>query len=213
MPVTELAFLPTNTPGAVPPALHALGRTALAAQDAWCAAHAGPAYAVPAPQRGAAVWQQREDGGTALVTAHWASAAQHRAWVASDANRAAWPPMAPFLRGEDVVLFHVAEAELLPETTVRGGKVVVVGRCRMRAERRPAFEAVLRGNGPAGGAEGGWRIEKEDGTEEYVFVKGCESEEEAAAFVEGEGEGVEMLLEALRGAAEEVEVRSYTRIV
>ena len=90
MTVTELAFLPSATPGEVPAAYLREGTAAIEAQDQWCAENFPPATATTTTtdpegekphwhrsRRGAALYQQREDAGAVLVTAHWASVEQH----------------------------------------------------------------------------------------------------------------------------------------
>ncbi|KAI0603192.1 hypothetical protein F4775DRAFT_598309 [Biscogniauxia sp. FL1348] len=232
MPVTELAFLPSATPGEVPAALLREGTAALEAQDQWWAENCTPitptTTTITAPsnstgetkqkphreQRGAAFYQQREDGGdggVVLVTAHWASVNQHRAWIASAANRDAMARLAPLLgkgKGKEVRLFHVRDAQMFTPETL-GAAVVSVARARVSDVR--VFE---EGRGKSGAGVGGWRIEKgEEGEEEeYVLVQGWESEEEADRWAEGGG-GFAERFGALMDVVVKVDVKTYRRIL
>lgn len=95
-PVTEIAQFSLPDHESVP-AFVAAFREAMRLQDKWCAAHCdppqppeGPQPATAAEARGAALYA-RADGGPRdiLITAHWASLAEHEAWIASPANTAA----------------------------------------------------------------------------------------------------------------------------
>lgn len=140
--------------------------------------------------------------GAALLTAHWASVAQHGEWIASDANRAdLLPRLLARIDPARLVFFHVdgveafpcaptavatggaaaAEEEVLP---VLRAPVVSVVRCRVVPGGREAFEAAWPGADAAlhagarpYGHRGGWRIEKEaredgDGEWEEYVVVG-----------------------------------------
>ncbi|KAI1490046.1 hypothetical protein F5X96DRAFT_670091 [Biscogniauxia mediterranea] len=224
MAVTELAFLPTATPGEVPAALLREGTAALEIQDQWCAENSPTTTTTTtttaaAVRRGAALYQQREDGGgTMLVTAHWASVEQHRAWIASAANRGAMARLAPLLgeRGKDIVFFHVRDAELFPPETL-AAPVLSVARARVAVADARAFEEGLERSGGGGvpGHRGGWRIERVEGEEEgeeeeYVLVGGWESEEEADRWAEG---GFAERFGALMGVVVGVDVKTYRRIL
>ncbi|KAI0480071.1 hypothetical protein GGR56DRAFT_624378 [Xylariaceae sp. FL0804] len=88
MPVTELAWLPLKSPGKISAQVVEHARAALDAQSTWCAENA-PSLPTGSPAaRGAAIFQEREEPKTLLVTAHWESAEQHLQWIGSEANQA-----------------------------------------------------------------------------------------------------------------------------
>ncbi|KAI1496725.1 hypothetical protein F5X99DRAFT_399474 [Biscogniauxia marginata] len=237
MPVTELAFLPSRTPGEVSAPLLSEGTAALEAQDRWCeenftaGGEGGRAGGKPRwrrESRGAALFRPRGgDRGVVLVTAHWDSPEQHHAWIASDANQEGMGRLLPLVRAEDVVFFHVGGVEMFPDVdgegkATLGAPVVSVTRVRVRDADKQAFEEGFerdRGGKFDGLAapyrhRGGWRIEREgEGEEEFVLVGGWESGEKAEAWAEGDGETFGACFEALRPLVVEVDVQTYERIL
>ncbi|KAI0879583.1 hypothetical protein GGS24DRAFT_3481 [Hypoxylon argillaceum] len=218
MPVTELAWIPSATPGSIPPALVEAGRKGMEAQSEWAARHAPATLPSGAPAaRGAALYQQREDGGVALVTAHWDSAAQHRACVASEGNRRAMEAIAPHARAAAITFFHVEGAWMLPPETLAAGLLSVV---RIGVEGRGQVEEIweqARGmlERRAGLAHmAGWRIEREqgweEGREEFVVVGAWRDEGALDGFKDGrENQGWD---EVWKGRVLDMDIKTYGRI-
>ncbi|KAI5926384.1 hypothetical protein F4810DRAFT_535108 [Camillea tinctor] len=237
MTVTELAFLPSATPGEVPAAYLREGTAAIEAQDQWCAENfpvtdtttstpTDPEGGKPhwhRERRGAALYQQRSDGGVVLVTAHWASVEQHQAWIASPANQGVMARLAPLVSAQDVAFFHVRDAEMFTPHTL-GAPVLSVTRVRVRAE---AGEFMGRFESERGKAldeltapyrhTAGWRVERVEGAaegeEELVVVGGWESEESAGRWEEGGGRAFAERFGGLMREVLGVDVKTYRRIL
>ncbi|GAP89683.1 hypothetical protein SAMD00023353_3501000 [Rosellinia necatrix] len=226
MTVTELAWIPSATPGSIPPAFLAACREGIEAQGEWITTQEPPTTTTsssPSPRgppsaRGAALYQQREDRGVMLITAHWASAGQHAACIASAQNRAAMGAIAAHAVAAEVRYFHVDGVRMFGAETLGAGPLLSVARigvaARNRGEVEKAWEARARERLAAeSGFEhaAGWRIEKEPGREdrdEFVVVGAWRDEEALARFAVG-GKAWDDVWE---GVGLEMDVTTYNRI-
>ncbi|KAI1353127.1 hypothetical protein F5Y01DRAFT_277913 [Xylaria sp. FL0043] len=197
MPVTELAFIPSATPGTIPPAFLRASWEGIEAQNNWAAANASSTLpSGPPAVRGAAIYQQREDRGIMLITAHWDSPAQHAECIASEENRGAMRALAPHSVASEIKFFHVDGVQLFGGETLDAGllsmlRVSVEGK-REEVERiwKDGDDGVRRLLFRSSGLEhiGGWRIEKEKGKEdrdEFVVVGAWRDEDALSRFTEG----------------------------
>ncbi|KAK7755828.1 hypothetical protein SLS62_002113 [Diatrype stigma] len=242
MPVTELAFLTlTSTPrrqdGAstttITPEFEAATAEALRVQDAWCAANLpGAAHGGGREARGAALFQQVEDPAVVLLTAHWASVAEHGVWIASEENQRVFGALGAHIDFDKVRFFHVAGVEAFSSsssdtsgaattTPVLQSPVVGIARCFVAGDKKAEFERVygdLKGIRDALARphvhRGGWRIEKEEGregVEEYVVIGGWDSVEAAEEFSKQEGSA--RYYEAITSVILGSESRHYKRVL
>ncbi|KAK7927741.1 hypothetical protein PG985_004739 [Apiospora marii] len=213
MPVTELAHLPllpssTSTSGGVPqgptPALLATAREVLNIQDAWCAENL-PGDSKKPPQ-GVGLFSRVDDPSMLLLTAHWDSTAQHGEWIQSQANRDVLEKLTPHLDMSRVSLFHVdgLEAFTGPDTKAEGEMAVLsaayvsVSRFVVAADHKASFERAMTEVGHIQQDfvspfvhRGGWRIEKQEGSEdkdECVLIGGWDGLAKHAEFAKSEGE-------------------------
>ncbi|KAK8128227.1 hypothetical protein PG984_009335 [Apiospora sp. TS-2023a] len=236
MPVTEIAHLPllppsTSTPGGVPqgptPALLAVTREVLNIQDAWCAENL-PSNSKKPPQ-GVGLFSQVDDPSTLLLTAHWDSAAQHGEWIQSQANRDVLEKLVPHLDMSRVSLFHVDSVEAFtgPDTKAEGEKAtlsaeyVSVSRFVVTAGQKAGFEGAWAEVGHIRQDfvspfvhRGGWRIEKQEGSEEndeYVLIGGWDSLAKHAEFAKSEGYAE--YDKTLRAAMLECDTKFYQRVL
>ncbi|KAI1429302.1 hypothetical protein F5Y12DRAFT_478127 [Xylaria sp. FL1777] len=220
MPVTELAFVPSATPGSIPPALVKATWEGIHGQGDWMAANAPSTIpSGPPAARGAALFQQREDRGVMLVTAHWESAAQHAECIASEENQKAMKAITAHAIGADVKYFHVDGVQLFGGETL-DARLLSMLRIGVKEGKRGEIEGIWNGGG--GGAKnplfgsagfehiGGWRVEKELGKEdrdEFVVVGAWSSEDALSRFAEGREWD-----EVWKGAVLETSVTTYSRI-
>lgn len=225
MPVTELAWIPSATAGSVPPALLELGRKGMEAQGAWVAKQASSTLPRgPPAARGAALYQGREDKGTMLITAHWDSAAQHLACVASEENKAAMEAVEPLVVVQGVKFFHIDGVQVFDKETLDSGllSVVRIGVDTGEEGKRGLVEKVWeeRARGLIGAVSGfehkaGWRIEREKGgqeeRDEFVVAGAWGDESTLGRF--GVGEGREAWDEAWNGVVLDMKFETFNRIV
>ncbi|KAI1116991.1 hypothetical protein F5Y14DRAFT_13880 [Nemania sp. NC0429] len=225
MPVTELAWIPSATPGCVSPALVEAICKGIEAQSEWAAKHASSTLpAGPPAARGAALYRQREDPGVALVTAHWDSPAQHVACIGSEENRGAMQAIARHAVAEGVRFFHVEGAWMFgPETLEAGRPLLSVVRIGVEGgdeARRARVERIWEGKAKgvvdawAGvGHCAGWRVEKEVGggeaRDEFVVVGAWRDGDALSRFV---GDGMAEWDEVWGDVALEMDVKTYSRI-
>lgn len=240
MPVTELARLPllpsssTSTSEGVPqgptPALLATVREVLSIQDAWCAENL-PSNSKKPPQ-GVGLFRQVDDPSTLLLTAHWDSAAQHGEWIQSQANRDVLEKLTPHVDIPRVSLFHVDGLEAFtagPETdanaegekAVLSAEYVSVSRFVVAADQRAGFERAWAEVGHIRQDfvspfvhRGGWRIEKQEGSEdkdEFVLIGGWDSLAKHAEFAESGG--YEEYDKNMKGAVLACNTEFYQRVL
>ncbi|KAI0816261.1 hypothetical protein GGR55DRAFT_674466 [Xylaria sp. FL0064] len=198
MPVTELAFIPSATPGTIPPAFLKASWEGIEAQKNWAAANASSALpSGPPAVRGAAIYQQREDKGIMLITAHWDSPAQHAECIASEENREAMRALASHSVASEIKFFHLDGVQLFGRETLDAGLLSMLRVC-VGEGRREEIERVWNDSDDgvrkvlfrSSGFEhiGGWRIEKEQGKEdrdEFVVVGAWRDEDALSRFAEG----------------------------
>ncbi|KAI1822667.1 hypothetical protein F4861DRAFT_550565 [Xylaria intraflava] len=223
MPVTELAWIRSATPGSVPPALITAAREGMEAQSLWAETYA-VATLPPGPPavRGAALFRQLEDAGVMLITAHWDSKAQHAECIASRENREAMAAVVPLIAPEGgVVIRHVDGVSMFGADTLGAGFLSIVrigARVGSEGDARGRVEGVWgRVTGLLSEASGfehsaGWRVEKSEveGREEFVVVGGWRDEEALKGFTGGEVRRA--WDEAWRDVVMDVEVTTYRRI-
>ncbi|XDG01390.1 hypothetical protein ABKA04_001005 [Annulohypoxylon sp. FPYF3050] len=221
MTVTEISILPTTTPGEITAELRKIGVDGIAFQGEWCAKNAPWLI----PDRGAALFQQVEEPGVALVSAHWDSVDQHHAVLATDENQKISVDLAPHLDLAKMRPGHIDGVKMLPKDEGEGfvssldAPVLVVTIWTMRSENKTRFEEAL---GKVKGVldefvkpyrhRGGWKIEKADGEdiELYFILGGSDSVEKSATFIQAEG--YDRYNQALSPLALSVETKHYKRI-
>ncbi|KAI1092390.1 hypothetical protein F5B19DRAFT_207432 [Rostrohypoxylon terebratum] len=221
MTVTEISILPTSTPGEITPELRKIGVDGVAFQGEWCAKYA-PWLT---QDRGAAFFQQVEDLGVALVSAHWDSVDQHHAVLATPENQQISADLAPHLDLAKMRPGHIDGVKMLPKDEGEGfvsaldAPVLVVTIWTVRNENKARFEEAL---GKVKGVlddfvkpyrhRGGWKIEKADGedVELYFMVGGSDSVEKSATFTQADG--YDRYSEALTPLVLSVETNHYKRI-
>ncbi|KAI0481526.1 hypothetical protein F4859DRAFT_423330 [Xylaria cf. heliscus] len=220
MPVTELAWIPSGTPGSIPPAYIEACRKGIEIQHEWIAKHAS-ATSPPGPPaaRGAALYQQREDRSIGLITAHWGSQAQHHDCIASEGNAEAMKEIAAHAVLADIRVFHVEGVRMLGVETLDAGLLSILRISLPEGEREKVEKNVWNENAKgllsaAAGFEhtAGWRIEKEQGKEdrdEFVVVGAWRDEDALNSFTEGNAAWNETWKEVALG----IDVKSYTRVV
>ncbi|KAI0194163.1 hypothetical protein F4808DRAFT_352738 [Astrocystis sublimbata] len=222
MPVTELAWVPSRTLLSITPEYIEAGRRAIDFQNMWVAKHASSTLPVGPPAvRGAALFQQREDAGIGLLTAHWDSVAQHMTAIMSGENLAALETMSKHADIKTVKHFHVDAGSMLSQETLDAGllsivRITVEGQENGKEKvenvwREKAKEGLEEVAGMGHGA--GWRVEKEkekgkEEMEEFVVVGAWKSEDELASFMQGN----QAWKEAWLAVALEVDVKSYRRL-
>ncbi|CAJ2509944.1 Uu.00g058440.m01.CDS01 [Anthostomella pinea] len=234
MPVTELATIPSATPGHVPVALVEVLKAAQVLQGEWCTAHAPSLpldHGVPA-RRGAALYVRLDDPGVVLITAHWESTAQHAACVASELNQRAMGSFLPLVVAEGIHYFHVGGVEMFGDGDGDGKReeepplhaaVVSVARVMASRVKQAGFEeafASVKGLLDKATSpwvhKSGWRIEREEGrdedVEEFVLVGGWESEEKVREYLEGRWEGFGEYMDALRPLVLDVDLTAYRKL-
>ncbi|KAH8681300.1 hypothetical protein BX600DRAFT_505012 [Xylariales sp. PMI_506] len=199
MPVTELAFFPlssrsTGTDLALPADLHEIMGAVLQVQDDWCTSNLGSGSSdahsrYGAGARGAAFFRRVDDPSALLLTAHWSSVAEHRVWIASEANQAvAFASLKPFVDLQRAEMFHVEGVSAFPDAADAGvvptirAPVVEVSRFTMPLAHKDEFNSViatviskLHGFALPHIHRGGWKIEKTDGSDdvaEYILIGG-----------------------------------------
>ncbi|KAI0440493.1 hypothetical protein F4803DRAFT_527183 [Xylaria telfairii] len=219
MPVSELAWLPSATPGSLPPAYVKACREGIESQNEWVAKHASSTLPLGPPTvRGAALYQQREDRGIGLITAHWDSPAQHLDCIASAENLQAMKEIASHTVATDIKFFHIEGALVFSVETLDAGLLSVL-RIAVAEGKREKAENVWDGNvksllRSAAGFDhtAGWRIEKEQGKEdrdEFVVVGAWSDEDALNRFANGNSAWDE----AWKDVALEIDTKSYTRVV
>ncbi|KAI0434140.1 hypothetical protein F5Y09DRAFT_6092 [Xylaria sp. FL1042] len=221
MPVTELAFIPSATPGSIPPAFLKASWEGIEAQNNWAAANASSTLpSGPPAVRGAAVYQQREDRGIMLITAHWDSPAQHAECIASEENMGAMKALASHSVASEIRFFHVDGVRLFGKETLDTGLLSML-RISVEGGNGREIERIWNDDGDDGvkkllfesaGFEhiGGWRVEKEQGKEdrdEFVVVGAWRDEDALSRFAEGKEWD-----QVWKGAVLETNVTTYSRL-
>ncbi|KAI1302582.1 hypothetical protein F5Y03DRAFT_206408 [Xylaria venustula] len=216
MPVTELAFIPSATPGSIPQAFLKATWEGIEAQNDWVAANAASTLPSGPPSvRGAAIYQQHEDKGTILITAHWDSPAQHAECIASEENRGAMRAIASHAVASEIQFFHVDGVWLFGRETLEA-RLLSVLRVSVEEGKRGEIEKIWDGEVKnalfaSAGFEhiGGWRVEKEPGKEDrdqFVFVGGWSDEGALSRFAR------ETDKEMWKGLVLEANVTTYSRL-
>jgi hypothetical protein len=212
MPVTELAFFPT-TSGTVSPALLEATAKAFQIQDEWCASNLpSPPSVVPMAggleARGVAYFQQVEDPSVTMLTAHWDSVAQHMAWIGTEANKSLFPLLDGHLAWDKMRFFHIDGVSVF-QREVMESEIVTIARYGVGGlEKKAAVTKALEELRPFG-AYGGWRIEKDEGRQdwdEFVVVHG------RARDAAGDKQ-LEELQEMLRKMSQDCVVETYRRVL
>ncbi|KAI1330511.1 hypothetical protein F5Y16DRAFT_363364 [Xylariaceae sp. FL0255] len=228
MPVTELAWIPSSTPGVIAQEFIDIGPSILVTQGNWLEANAGETGPRgPAETRGAAYYRQLEDRGVALITCHWHTVAQHYQWIQSDENKSALAGIAPFLDMASVKLFHVDDVEAFPAETLALPFLSVVrlkvegeSESTKRAEVQKKWKSVkdLLEHEAGSTHRAGWMIEKEmvDGKEidQYVIVGAWKDGEALKSFIDGTWKNAEAWKAAWKtgGLVSAVEPTSYEQL-
>ncbi|KAK8051404.1 hypothetical protein PG993_002789 [Apiospora rasikravindrae] len=233
MPVTELAYLPllsSNSEG-VPqdptPAFLDTAREVLRIQDGWCAENLPSDFKKP-PQ-GVGLFVQVDNSRSLLLTAHWDSTARHGEWIQSQANQDVLKMLTPYVDMPRVSLFHVdgvdaftgPNAKAEGENAVLSAKYVSVSRFRVAADKKAGFERAWAEVGHILQAfvspfvhRGGWRIEKQEGSEdqdEFVLIGGWDNLAKHANFVGSEGYAV--YYETIKTAMLDCDTRFYRKVL
>ncbi|KAI0882033.1 uncharacterized protein GGS22DRAFT_191764 [Annulohypoxylon maeteangense] len=221
MTVTEIAILPSSTPGEITETLRNLYITGIAFQGEWCATNA-PWLT---QDRGEALFQQVEDPAVAVITAHWDSIDQHHGILATPENQKLLVDLEPHLSAATARPGHIHGLHMFPKSEDEGfvsafaAPVLVVTVWTVRRENKTRFEEAL---GRVKGVldrfvvpyrhRGGWKIEKVDGEdiEQYFIAGGLDSVEKSAAFAQAEG--YDKYSQALSSLALDVETKHYQRI-
>ncbi|KAI2642900.1 hypothetical protein GGS21DRAFT_197578 [Xylaria nigripes] len=195
MPVTELAWIPSATPGSISEKLLTACWKGITAQSEWVAKHARSTLpSGPPAVRGAALYQQREDTGVMLVTAHWDSPAQHAECIASHENKQAMAAMAPHVLRSEISILHVEGVHMLGEKTLDTG-ILSIARIGIDETKRVQIEALwdrvkeLLCTGAECEHLGGWRIEDDldiDGRDEFIIVGAWRDEDALRRFTDGD---------------------------
>ncbi|KAI1268244.1 hypothetical protein F5Y18DRAFT_374389 [Xylariaceae sp. FL1019] len=221
MTVTELAWIPTNTPGAVRPEYIEAGRKAIDVQSEWTKAHAPTLPAGPRAARGAALYQQVEDRSITLVTAHWASVAQHHEWIGSSENSAAMGNLGPMIDPSRVEFFHLEGVEMFPVDTIEQ-RLLTVLRILVQDDKKEKVERTwteVRGSlEMVAGSEhrSGWRIERQkddDKMEEFVIIGAWKEQAALTEFQNGKWNGREEWDKKWSEMGVVVDVKCYERLV
>lgn len=132
------------------------------------------------------VFQQVENAGRLLLTAHWDSPEQHKQWIDSDVNKDIMPRFAEFLDMSKLLFYHVDGVAPFSCRSSAGSHafvpdMVIVSRYFVPKARKRAFGAAMEELLSREGQDGkpvaacGWRIEKDeamerDGIEELNVV-------------------------------------------
>ncbi|KAK7956777.1 uncharacterized protein PG986_005999 [Apiospora aurea] len=164
-----------------------------------------------------------------LLTAHWDSTARHGEWIQSQANRDVLQMLAPYLDMPRVSLFHVdgveaftgPDAKAEGEKAVLGSEYVSVSLFKVAADKNAGFERAWAEVGHILQAfvspfvhRGGWRIEKQRGSDdkdEFVLVGGWDDLAKHAEFVESEGYAE--YYETIKAAMLECDTKFYRRVL
>ncbi|RHZ54379.1 uncharacterized protein CDV56_106056 [Aspergillus thermomutatus] len=138
------------------------------------------------------LFSQVEDPSLIYLVGGWDSAQQHYDWIPSATNQGIMERLSKEM--EVVWMFHVdgdaaRQGELLTEASV-----VAVGRYFMTAEEKEGFKRVfeetqhhLEGFTKPLPVFKGWRIEKEEGKEEFVLFSGWTEVQQHFDFARSEG--------------------------
>ncbi|KAI2623963.1 hypothetical protein GGS26DRAFT_215635 [Hypomontagnella submonticulosa] len=223
MPITEAALLLSNISGEVPPALRDLGVAAIAIQGEWCR--------INAPwlteDRGTALFQELENPGIILITAHWDSIEQHHACIASPENQKIIVDLVPHLDAAAVKPRHIDRLHVFPASESEEGlipalkaPILSVTIWAVWSKNKTVFEqALAQVKGGLDAAtmpyrhRGGWMIEKDEdkpNVEHFVMVGGLESSDQNAALAKTKALGEHY--QALSSLTLEVETKHYKRI-
>lgn len=181
MVVTEVAILKLKK-DYNPAALSTAIKTALPIQDDWVAQHQ-PAIRRAGRQQTDAYIDANTDISSAIyLIAPWASPEGHWEWIRSEENGKANAALGPFLTTESdpVLLFHLESAgDTKDFTSLSFPASMTITRIMIKSSSKSAMqEAYKAAEGKLVGRSGiwaGWRIEKQDDTEELVvFWAGTE---------------------------------------
>ncbi|KAF2966870.1 hypothetical protein GQX73_g6700 [Xylaria multiplex] len=220
MPVTELAWIPSATPGSIPPAFLEAGQKGMEAQSEWAAAYASSTLpSGPPAARGAALYQQHEDRGIVLVTAHWDSPAQHAECIAGKENQQAMAAIAPHAIVSDVKFFHVEGVQMFNKETLDAGLLSILRiSVGMEGGKREQVEKIwsevkdLLVTSAGFEHTGGWKAEKDQG-DEFVVVGAWRREDALSRFAGGEEwENARAWDEMWKGVVLGIDVKAYSRI-
>ncbi|KAI1454040.1 hypothetical protein F4805DRAFT_477862 [Annulohypoxylon moriforme] len=196
MAVTEIALMASSAPGEIPEALRNLGVAGIALQGEWCAKDAPWLI----PDRGAALFQQVEDPGMLLITAHWDSVDQHHAVLVTPENQELLVDLPPLVNAAIIRPGHVDGGHMFPKSEDEGFAPALTA---------PALVGVLDEFVKPYRHRGGWKIEKADGEdiEQYFIAGGLDNVKKSAAFAHAEGYD-----QSLSPLALNVETKHYKRI-
>ncbi|KAI0512666.1 hypothetical protein F5B22DRAFT_614790 [Xylaria bambusicola] len=215
MPVTELAWIPSNIPGTISPEFLNALREGMEAQGDWAAANASSTLPPgPPANRGAALYQQREDPGMVLITAHWDSKEQHLECIVSEENQQGLRAVADHSVVTEIKVFHVDGVQMFGKETLDAGRLSIL-RVGVKEGNREKLEKIWNEDAKnlvssRAGFEhtGGWRIEKDQGEENVFAVVGSWRDEEALSRFAAGKEWEEMW----KGAALKTDITTYSRI-
>ncbi|KAI1422186.1 hypothetical protein F5Y12DRAFT_642832 [Xylaria sp. FL1777] len=227
MPVTNVTWL-TSSSETFTPANRAALEGALDAQADWVARNA-PSAPTDREARGVALFQQVEDPRVALETAHWASSAEHGAWLAADEYAASSAPLGAHFDFSRLEYFHldahvfsrppVETSEEEEEESLLRSPVVSVGRVQVAADKKDEFvraweggKSILEDFAKPGVVRSAFRVQKADPeTEELVFFVGWPSLEKHREF--GQSPGFAEYADPLRALAKGWDMKHYKRIL
>ncbi|KAL5404006.1 hypothetical protein PMIN03_009454 [Paraphaeosphaeria minitans] len=119
------------------------------------------------------IFQEIEDVDHTYIVGKWASVEQHmNAWIPSEANQGLLKDLGPFIDLDYLFHIDVSFGSIPPSEE---SPIFSVGRHVMESEKRPDFETTFKNRRSGlevhapGSINGGWRIEKEPGREEFVL--------------------------------------------
>ncbi|KAK5627705.1 hypothetical protein RRF57_003420 [Xylaria bambusicola] len=152
----------------------------------WAAANASSTLpSGPPANRGAALYQQREDPGMVLITAHWDSKEQHLECIASEENQRGMRAIAAHSVASEIKVFHVDGVQMFAKETLDAGLLSVL-RVSVKEGNRENIEKIWNEDAKilvlsSAGFEhvGGWRIEQDEGKKDVFAVVGSWRDEEA----------------------------------
>lgn len=170
------------------------------------------------------MFQQVEEPGIYLLTAHWESVDEHHRWQASEESGVVFGCLKDHFLWEKTTFFYLEDSAIFApstagaDTSLLHSPVISVGRWVVASQNRAAFagkretvQGLLDAFAKPYSVKGGWRMEEQDRDQEFVVACGWPTVEGHGEFATTEDFGA--YSSALKGFAKGFDIQHYHRVL